>query len=553
VNILLLSAGGGGGNILRSLKKLFRRDVTVSQKINPKFAARLERSVVTRFLDTNEFSLTDVPKEERLLIGRQTTRRLGSMHDPALAKAALEESQGEVEALLARHSVIILIGTGGKGTGSGTMLPLAQMARRLRKLVIPVFVRPSFERHEVEKPRYDQALNVVRGFDATGIRLMEMLNDCGYVERDPQPQSVVWERMNLPIARGLRGLLYVLADLSQVDPSDLSLLFAGPGRLRIAFAEVDPLPGREPGDHDIQKAVQACWENSYYAFDQPVGTSLVCIQGDWSNVVDGKIKSQIAALALDGTAHSYYNPLYARAFHMPRPWGVTSVFAEYTGRHQPLDIEWPSQQRSAAFSIEAVARRPAVAIVTVRDEAPVDVPEDEELTPHEDAPAIKEREPAHEGARPAFARLYELALALQRSDAEAVAIASQPDAGGIAMEAAEIRKLLGTMWFPSVFHRFSRGWRDRLLDVLMEDVTVPNHVLKVGRGRMALSEISLESLKDLIRKTYFPDTIQPDLLFLVGIGTLWGPEALKKINFGEPPDGHQHSRFGLLLQAFRGT
>ena len=48
--------------------------------------------------------------------------------------------------------------------------------------------------------------------------------------------------MNRPIARGLRGLVYVLWDLSQVDPSDLSVLFGGPGRLRIGFSEIDP-PG----------------------------------------------------------------------------------------------------------------------------------------------------------------------------------------------------------------------------------------------------------------------------------------------------------------------
>ena len=71
------------------------------------------------------------------------------------------------------------------------------------------------------------------------IRLVEILNDRGYVESDPQPQSVVWERMNRPMARGLRGLLYVLSDLSQVDPSDLSVMFAGQGRLRIGFSEID--------------------------------------------------------------------------------------------------------------------------------------------------------------------------------------------------------------------------------------------------------------------------------------------------------------------------
>ena len=57
------------------------------------------------------------------------------------------------------------------------MFPLAQLARQHRKLVLPIFVRPSFERHEVEKRRYDHALHVIERFDAAKIRLMEILND----------------------------------------------------------------------------------------------------------------------------------------------------------------------------------------------------------------------------------------------------------------------------------------------------------------------------------------------------------------------------------------
>ena len=61
MNILLLSLGGGGGNILRSAKELFHRDLAVTQKADGKFADRLRRAVTTRFLDTNEFSLAGVP------------------------------------------------------------------------------------------------------------------------------------------------------------------------------------------------------------------------------------------------------------------------------------------------------------------------------------------------------------------------------------------------------------------------------------------------------------------------------------------------------------
>ena len=78
MTILLLSSGGGGGNILRSLKTLFARDVAVAHKTDARYAERIRRAVTTRFLDTNEFSLADLPKEERVLIGAVTTQRLGS-------------------------------------------------------------------------------------------------------------------------------------------------------------------------------------------------------------------------------------------------------------------------------------------------------------------------------------------------------------------------------------------------------------------------------------------------------------------------------------------
>ena len=75
MNILLLGAGGGGGNILRSLKALFRADLTVAQKTDPKYAERLRRAVTTRFLETNAFSLADVPPEERLSPARRSKSR----------------------------------------------------------------------------------------------------------------------------------------------------------------------------------------------------------------------------------------------------------------------------------------------------------------------------------------------------------------------------------------------------------------------------------------------------------------------------------------------
>jgi len=550
MHILLLSAGGGGGNILRSLKASFRRDLAVSQKADPKYAERLRRAVTTRFLDTNEFALSDLPKEERVVIGTRTTGRLGARHDPEVALQALNESRSDVEALFSRYSIVILIGTGGKGTGSGTMFPLAQIARQQKKLVIPIFVRPSFERHEVDKRHYDHAVRAIEQFDAAGIRLIEILNDRGYAEHDPQPQPVVWERMNIPIARGLRGLIYVLWDLSQVDPSDLSILFAGDGRLRIGFAEIDPPEGSEPSDDLVEHAARRCCENPYYAFRKPAGTSLICIQGDWSNLVDAKIKGRLAAaMGVDTT--SPYSPLYARAVGTPRPWGVTALFAEYTGAHRPLEVDWSLER--GVRTIATLSRVELIAAsepVAVADAAPAAV---ESTAPIAPAQTDSATPPIIEAPRPrAFATFWDFAVALNRADPAALALAEDGATSDIPIDPVELRRLLGLMWFRSVLTRLSRDWRDRVLNVLIDTAAVPDHVVKLGRQPMHLRELSFEQLQEVSAKTMVPDSVRSELDLLITVGRFWGADAITRVRFVEAPERPEPSMMETLLERFRG-
>jgi cell division GTPase FtsZ len=527
VNILLMSLGGGGGNILRSVKTLFHRDLIVSGQTDAAYAERLRQSVATRFLDTNQFSLVDIPTEERLLIGARTTSHLGSRHDPEVAQQAFEESRREIEALISGFSVVIVIATGGKGTGAGTMVPVTLVARQQKKLVIPVFVRPSFDRHEVEKRRFDHALTIGAQLDAAHIRFVEILNDRGYMDEEPQPQSVVWERMNVPIARALRGLLYVLWDLSEVDPSDLSSLFAGQGRMRIGFAEIDPPPGSDPTDHQVEEAVARCWGNPFCNFSGAAGTSLICIQGQWSNVVDAKIKGRLARHAV-GTDSSPYNPLYARAFQTPKPWGVAALFAEYTGSHAPIDIRWNVEPEIA-------------------QEGPA-IPAPQE--PSIESPVVSPR-PTTPEQPAAFPGIWELARALNRSDPAALAVAQDGADYRLTIDETDLKKLLGTPWFRTVFPCFSETWRQRLFDVIVESTIVPNHVLRVGRQEIHLSEISYAQLKEIFSQVSVTDAIRGDLRLLMAIGSLWGPESLSRLQFGTSKHYGESSRLSDLLHGFR--
>jgi cell division GTPase FtsZ len=554
VRLLLLSTGGGGGNILRSVKALFAQDLAVTEKADPPYAERLRAAVATRFLDTNEFSLTDVPPEERLLIGPRTTGRLGARHNPDVARAALAESQGEVEALLEQHAIVILIGTGGKGTGAGTMFPLAQLARQHRRLVLPIFVRPSFERHEVDKRRYDHALNVVERFDAAGIRLIEILNDRGYTEASPQAQSVVWERMNLPIARGLRGLIYVLWELSQVDPSDLSMLFAGPGRLRIGFAGIDAPVGQEPSDEDVERAAGRCWENPYYAFSKPPGTSLICIQGEWSNVVDARIKGRLATLAMGGPGEAAYTPLYARAAHSPRPWGVTMLLAEHTGAHQPLDVDWSFARESPqvplhAASVDREDRLDAVPAARVPAHTAPSPAVDSPSTRRPPAPAAAtRREPVK--ATASFATLLEFAVAVNRADPAALDLA-RGDAGEIPIDGADVRRLIGTLWFRGVVPHLSADWRTRLFDALRTSAEIPDHVVRSGRRSARVSELGQAQLRELATSRVLPDAVRQDVELLAAIARVWGEDAIRQLRFREMAAPPATSGFSSLLQGIR--
>jgi hypothetical protein len=479
-----------------------------------------------------------------MLIGQATTGGQGSRHNPELALRALEESRREVERLIAEYAVIVLIGTGGKGTGAGTMFPLAEMARRLGKLVLPVFVRPSFERHEVDKRRYDHALQVAAAFDAAQIRLIEILNDRAYCADDPQPQSIVWERMNLPIARGLRGLLYVLWDLSQVDPSDLSILLAGPGRVRIGFAELTPPVADDPSDADIAEAVHACWRNAYYAFSKPVGTSLVCIQGDWSNLADAKIKGGLATLALADTRGRPYNPLYARAFATPQPWGITALFTEYTGVHEPITLDWtialatPMAQDAATTALPST--RPADRAAPWRPAAVVNARQGRSTQSYASW--------LHQGGapRPPFETTWDFVKALTQADRTALEIAAGAVRADLPIDSATVRKLLATSWFRSVFPLLSDAWRGRMLDALSE-IDVGNHPLRLGRRTVRLADLSYEQLRDISGQTVVPGMAGSDLQLLLAIGQLWGETAFQRLRFVEIADPSAAPGLGSLF------
>jgi hypothetical protein len=225
---------------------------------------------------------------------------------------------------------------------------------------------------------------------------------------------------------------------------------------------------------------------------------------------------------------------------MPRPWGVTALFAEYTGTQQPLEVDW---------SLEGGVRTTATVVEPIAGDAP--------LAPARSPEPVKKRRDSSDQrvvAAPrarAFTTFREFAVALNHSDPAALALAGDGATSDIPVDTTELRRLLGTMWFRTVLDRLPGDWRERLLHVLIESATVPDHVVRRGRQTIHLRELSYEELEEISSRTSVPDSIRPDLDLLIAVGRSWGADAVKRFRFADVPERHEPSMMDSLLHKFR--
>lgn len=97
-------------------------------------------------INTDAQALHNSRAEEKIHIGRETTRGLGAGADPSVGQKAAEESRDEIKkAIEGADLVFITLGAGG-GTGSGAGHVVAEIAQELDVLVVGVATKPfSFE------------------------------------------------------------------------------------------------------------------------------------------------------------------------------------------------------------------------------------------------------------------------------------------------------------------------------------------------------------------------------------------------------------------------
>ncbi|TSC94277.1 MAG: cell division protein FtsZ [Candidatus Berkelbacteria bacterium Athens1014_28] len=127
-SIKVVGVGGSGGS-------------AVTRMINSKLRGV---GFVTINTDAQALAYNEAPN--KIQIGKETTRGLGSGADPEVGRKAIEENKEEVyEALKGGDMVFVTFGAGG-GTGTGAGPFVAEIAKELGALTIGVVTKPfSFE------------------------------------------------------------------------------------------------------------------------------------------------------------------------------------------------------------------------------------------------------------------------------------------------------------------------------------------------------------------------------------------------------------------------
>src|SRR6266436_6925494 len=122
--IRVVGAGGGGTNAVNRMV-----DAGLS---GVEFVA----------VNTDAQALMMCDADVKIHIGSQATRGLGAGADPAVGKAAAQESRDELkEALKGADMVFVTAGEGG-GTGTGGAPIVAELARELEALTVGVVTKP---------------------------------------------------------------------------------------------------------------------------------------------------------------------------------------------------------------------------------------------------------------------------------------------------------------------------------------------------------------------------------------------------------------------------
>ena len=245
-NCYVVGVGGGGNNTINRLMSTTMKDAHCI------------------CINTDLQHLNAVKCDSTLLIGKKTTRGLGSGGMPERGKAAAMESYTEIERTLSDADVVFLTCGLGGGTGTGAIPIIAEIAKKAGAIVIGVVTIP-FSIEGKRKGRAYEGLEELRGNTDTVViiendSLLDMVPDLPIEEAFSVADEV--------LANYIYSIISTVSQpsLINVDFADLKTIIANGGVTVCGIGEAK-------GPNRTKIAVEKALENPLINVDYSLGTA----------------------------------------------------------------------------------------------------------------------------------------------------------------------------------------------------------------------------------------------------------------------------------------
>ncbi|MDP1689158.1 MAG: cell division protein FtsZ [bacterium] len=234
--VKVVGVGGGGGNAVSRMSNDFTRGV--------EFIA----------VNTDVQDLDSCNVRNKIYIGRNLTKGLGTGMNPELGRQAAEENRSEIaEALQGGDLIFITAGMGG-GTGTGGAPVIAEAAKQAGALTIAVVTKPfSFEGSQRSRIAQEGLMKLKDKVDALIVipndRIFSIIN---------QDTSVVkaFESIDMILKNAVSGIVELIAapGIINLDFADVRVIMEDAGA---AIVGVGQASGKDRAQNAVTQAINS--------------------------------------------------------------------------------------------------------------------------------------------------------------------------------------------------------------------------------------------------------------------------------------------------------
>lgn len=226
--IVVIGVGGAGSN-------------AVNQMLEEKIA-----NIEFWVFNTDAQALATSKAENRLVLGRQTTRGLGAGGDPQVGREAALDSVDDIKRVIEGANMVFIAAGMGGGTGTGAAPVVAKLAKDAGALTVAIVTRPfTFEGNS----RKVKAVEGITELKSAVDSIIIVSNDKLMFMNGSRPISEAFNESDKVLAQSVKTItdLILLPGLINLDFADVKSTLKDKGVALIGF-------GMGSGEHKAEEA-----------------------------------------------------------------------------------------------------------------------------------------------------------------------------------------------------------------------------------------------------------------------------------------------------------